>query len=228
LIQHRYSFNDNTAADSVGAPSSTGGSSWTASVGSGASVSYGKLLLPAASNSWLQFPSRILGSSGLVAAVSIEMWVTVASTGNTGYTRLLQFGPSTSNNVNTIGIWLLRDTNELIMNYENWLGNSGQFLIYTGILVPGMQNIHLVLVLYNNAPATLYVNNVAFHHTVNVPILDSSGFYLGYAFDNNGVFSGSFDEFRIWSGALSAVDVSSHFYFGPDQNLGILIEIIMF
>jgi hypothetical protein len=88
--------------------------------------------------------------------------------------------------------------------------------------------------------ARLYVNGVEVAANTAVAMTIASGFYagetpldvnnwLGRAQWNDSLFVGSFDEFRVWQGALNPVEVAEKFLGGPDNpaggNLGALAAV---
>jgi hypothetical protein len=161
VLTHRYSFNDGSVSDSVG------GTSWTGTLGSTASVSGGQLRLPGGSvSSYLQLPAGILGSPA-PASVTIEMWVTTGSSGtSTNYARLLQFGSTFSSSNNANSYMFGRDSGNNGYLFFSYSFSSGVKSVFqNNVAFDGMTNAHIVIVLNNNGPAIIYINNVPYSGT---------------------------------------------------------------
>lgn len=234
VLMHRYSFNG-TAADSVG------DASWTGTLGTAAKISGGQLQLPGgSSSSYLQLPAGILGSPA-PSAVSIEMWITTASTGNSGgYNRIFQFGSHTT------GIANEGNPGSLVFSRNS--GNNGFQLVSYGTVAPtqtasqaattadtlttvfnNQTNLHVVINLYNGGYGWVYINGLLVGSTQATGLILPIGspgeinlIGLGTDYTVPGMV-GSVDEFRIWSGVLSLPTILNHNNFGPNQNLGRVI-----
>ena len=240
-LAHRYSFSDPSMLDSVASPCPL-----TLTLGSSASISSGQLQLPGGSSdlteqvgSYLQLTaSNVLGSPA-PAAVSIEMWVTIASSqSNTGNPVIFQLGSSTLSSIdNEVSLNLTWDSvnQKLRFDYlsgENPTNTTSNISSTRATNIGGPISLHIALVLFNAEPSSpplsvLYVNGDIFgsyemHSTVKFP-LGSPGEVnlIGMGTDpSQPALIGSVDEFRIWHGPLSRREVTALYVMGPDLILG--------
>ena len=223
-LNHRYNFNDFTAADSIGSSHGTILGSTTVIQ---SSRSHGQALFNGDGVSGILLPSNILKpavASG-ATAFSIEMWVTtdIVGTNSGDCPRLLEFGDENSDNSDQT-LWVgggpCQSDDALIAG----LGVS-DCKTYTSEYFDGQSNLHLVLTYALGGSANLYVGGVlAISCTGKI---SSSSYstatstptnYLGRALlSESAGLSGSIDEFRIWNGELSAESIRANYLVGPDS-----------
>ncbi len=205
-LQHEWSFNESggtTAVDSVGGANVT--LQGTTSLGGGV------LTLPGGSGNYAVFPNGILSSNN---SVTIETWLT----DNAGQTwaRAWSFGGSV-----TVAGDLIQN------NYIDLIPKSGPGALWTEIkagipqvttydtinagnrALPTGQETY-VTVAYNaqNQTCTMYSNGIATGSLGGVAITPASlgnalNNYIGLDQWNDAVFNGTFDEMRIWDGAVT-------------------------
>jgi hypothetical protein len=211
---HRYSFNDGTASDSVGTAHGT--------LTNGAYVSTGWLRLDQLSSGpHLRLPTGLLGT---YTDITIELWFS-ASTLNSDYIKIFQFGDPTSNCPN-IGC------NQNYGASSTWTIScsicGASFNPYKQVSTTtsyhGPTNVHLVAVYSTTSNALrLYVNGALVGSNtldVSIPGRGSSDFLgLGKS-PVDPYMIGSIDEFRIWKGELPASAVSAHFTAGSNSIPG--------
>jgi Concanavalin A-like lectin/glucanases superfamily len=225
-LNHRYNFNDLTAADSIGSSHGT-------IIGSTAVIqssrSHGQALFNGDGVSGILLPTNILKptvASG-ATAFSIEMWAStdIFDINSGDCSKLFEFG----------------DENSDYSDQTLWLGSgpcqSGDALIagfapgvsdckmYSSESFDGQSNLHLVLTFALGGSVNLYISGVlaiscrgkisssSYSTATSTPTN-----YLGRALlSESAGLSGSIDEFRIWNGELSAESVRANYLVGPDS-----------
>jgi alpha-L-arabinofuranosidase len=221
---HRYSFNDNTANDSVGSANGTFHN------GSGTSSIFGgQLNLKGSTSDYVDLGPGIITASNLASgAVTFEAWVSFNLT-NTGWSRLFDFGTSSGssganyiflspNNANNGGSARMAVTDS-VGNGDETGFNINNFL--------GMTNLHVVAVFNpaaNRQFLGLYTNGVlaASTSTGNKQIasLNDVTSFLGHShWSGDPGLNGSIDEFRIYDGELSTNQIVATGVLGPNQVL---------
>lgn len=205
-LQHEWSFNESsgtTAADSVGGANVT--LLGTTSLGGG------NLTLPGGGGNYATFPAGILVSNN---SITIETWLT--DNGGQTWARAWSFGGSV-----TVAGSLIQN------NYIDLIPKSGPGPLWTefkaNVPPPGTTvndvncpsqlptgSEQYVTVTYNaqNQTCTMYVNGVVNRIFTGIQITPASlgntlNNYLGYDEYNDAVFNGTFDEMRIWDGAVT-------------------------
>jgi hypothetical protein len=222
---HRYSFNDGTARDSIGANNgvfyNTSGQ---------ASIANGQLNLLGASGDYVDLGPNILTPASLSSgAVTLEAWAAFY-TANGAWTRLFDFG-----NINgTVG------ANYIFLSPNN-AANGGSARLAVSDTSPGYDdeagffvndllgqtNLHVVAV-FDPIPGSqflaLYTNGVlaASVPTGNKTLTSITNVYsfLGRSlYSSDSWLAGSIDEFRIYDGILSADEIAATQLLGPNQLL---------
>ena len=213
-LQHDWSFNENggsTATDSVAGANIT--------LLGGTSLGGGVLTLPGGSGNYAQLPNGILSTNN---SVTIETWLT--DNGGETWARAWSFGGSTTGPNN----------NFIQNNYIDLIPTSGPGPFWTefnhaGVNVDAESTDPLptgteeyTAVTYDSASQTvrLYLNGVQVAIATGVTITPAS---LGFTYNNNigldqyndPVFTGTFDEMRIWSGPVSQRYLSASALAGP-------------
>jgi hypothetical protein len=205
-LQHEWSFNESggtTATDSVGGANVT-------LLGS-CSLGGGVLTLPGGGGNYATFPNGILSSNN---SVTIETWLT-DNAGQT-WSRAWSFGGS----VTVAGDFIQN-------NYIDLIPKSGPGAMWTEIkagipqlttydtanggnqALPTGQETY-VTVTYNaqNQTCTMYSNGVVAGILTGITITPASlgnalNNFLGLDEYNDAIFNGTYDEMRIWDGALT-------------------------
>jgi uncharacterized protein YjdB len=217
-LQHEWSFNENggtTAADSVGGANVT--LQGTTSLGGGV------LTLPGGGGNYAKIPDGILSSN---QSVTIETWLT-DNAGQT-WSRAWSFGGSVTvagdliqnNYIDLIprsgpgGMWAeFRAGIPQLTTYDT--ANGGNQALPTG-------RETCVTVTYNaqNQTCTMYSNGVVAGTLTGVTITPASlgnalNNYIGLDQWNDAPFNGTFDEMRIWDGAVTPIYASVAAAAGP-------------
>ena len=209
-LLHRYSFNDGTAIDSVG------GSAYAGSLIAGATVT-GNQATFATNGPYVSLPSGVFGA---YTAVSVEAWVTTGV--NSNWTRIFQFGASSTSNSNSMTVCRCNDAATCSLgNIEfSWRRSDGTTSSYsTSIAFNGQTNLHLVMTVTEGHYARLYINGLlaGMIRVVVSPLPPANVFYVGNSLATGNQLIGSVDEIRLWGGALSAAEVASHYSQGPSK-----------
>ena len=195
---HRYSFNDWDSSDSYG------GAEWNGAAHdvtfNGSSAAFGP-------NGYISLPGGCFESS---TTVSLEMWVTTDPiVDNSFCQRLLAFGSG---------------SDDLLLGA---CGESSAYVYIEGsnegassTPLYGQTGQHIVLVVSNAAEMKLYVNGYLSATSVGIyPLKSDDTFIIGASLGMHQSLTGSFDEFRIWRGALSSSRIYENFLAGPNGNL---------
>ena len=203
---HQYTFNDGTAKDSVG------GASYLGTVGAGASISGGSLVLTGSATSYMEIPSSAL--SGL-STMTFEMWVTTTSpSSGTTWDKLFLFAETTTqkkfyiqkyvtaNGVIQLGAY----KGSTINDYEAGCSSSTQF--------DGLVNAHIVAIYVGGISKRMYVNNVATTSDSCIAIPTVNKILLGIDIDFSSGMRGSITEFRIYNGTLNPAQISANYAAG--------------
>jgi len=216
-LQHEWSFNESsgtTAADSVGGANVT--------LQGLTSLGGGVLTLPGGGNTnYAKFTDGILSSNN---SVTIETWLT--DNGGQTWSRAWSFGGSVTVAGSLIG-----------NNYIDLIPKSGPGPLWTEIKagIPQVTTYDVngptqlptgtgqyVTVTYNvqNQTCTIYANGVVARTMTGIQITPASlgntlNNFIGYDQYNDSVFNGTFDEMRIWDGAVTPVYVLATAAAGP-------------
>ena len=209
-LMHRYSFsetNGTTVADSIGGPA------WTGSLPNSGSFANGQLTLASNAQQYAALPVGIV--SGLTN-YTIETWVKLNSTVN--WTRIFDFGNSTTS---YMFLTPQNGSNTRLRFAISTNGSGGEQQI-TGptALTPGVW-YHLSITVTNNT-GVLFVNGVPVGTNSAMTLKpaalgNTANNYLGKSQFSDPYMNGVLDEFRIYSTALSAIDIAATDGLGPDQ-----------
>jgi hypothetical protein len=217
VMLHRYSFTAD-ASDSLNP-----GGAWNTMLQGGATISGGQAVLDPIQSSYVQLPSGILSNN---IAVTLEFWASfntegvfckLYSIGDTDATGAgfdcLELTPHSGNGWN--------DTRMAIADGDPGF-NHEQDVVVPGTL-DGQTNVHIVAV-YDPAQGydAFYINSVLAGINTNVTIpmshISSALGYLGKSlYNGDNFFSGSIDEFRVYSGPLTAAQVALDAAAGPND-----------
>lgn len=209
-LLHRYSFNDGTGYDSVGTAHG--------SLNSGASVSSGWLSLSL--GAFLRLPQGLLGS---YPDITVELWFSASAT-NTNCIKIFSFGDGTSNcpSIACYQNYASGPTSTWISCNICGPSSTPDYSVSTTNSYVGPSNVHLVAVYSTSSNAlTMYVNGNLVGSTslgaLTIPGRAASDFLaIGKSAQGTGMI-GSFDEFRIWSGVLTASTVSAQYAAGSNR-----------
>jgi alpha-L-arabinofuranosidase len=228
-LVHRYSFNDGTANDSVG--------SANGALHGNATISGGQLVLPnttsvAPATDYLQLPAGILtnflNGTNNSPAVTVEAWAAIKS-GQYTWANLFDFGNQDAGGLSEYDMHVcvhasdnstiagISDSDNANINY--------QFIdLGPGSSLDGSTNVHITAVF---DPPTgymaIYLNGVLAgeDYNVTIPMSGVQAVRNIIGADNwpDPGMQGSIDEFRIYSGALTADEIAATQVLGPNQLL---------
>lgn len=214
LLLHRYSFNETqgtTITDSAGGANGT-------LVGNGI-LSDGKLVLT--NGAYVDLPNRII--SGLTN-ITIEAWVSWNGPQDSSWQRIFDFGNNSNGEGNQgtgtsfFFITPRSGSGTLLVSVNAGGGN------YRDINVPIMplnQLIHIVFSYDRLAGISrLYINGQRVATGVadiDLALIDDVNNWLGRSNWPDPAFNGVFDEFRIWSGAMTDPEVAQYYSAGPNS-----------
>jgi hypothetical protein len=238
-LVHRYSFNDTTTtiADSITIPNNVSPKN---GMGSTAAVvpAGGKLTLAGGATSgtaggpWVTLPAGMISSLG--PSATFEAWVAWTSPLVSMWQRIFDFGssdqttPATPGNGVTYifltpygGSAVVRTAitlagggaSEDVVNATGQLPNSATPMFFHVVVVVDDANLRMTLYVNgvpNGTPATLRAHNI-------LSQLKDDNNWLGRSqWAPDQLFQGIYDEFRIYSKALSAAQIAENFAKGPD------------
>jgi hypothetical protein len=243
-LKHQYTFNNNSAADSVGGANGevidrTGISSYTGGAlnltqNNGANSAQ-DFSLPTTVGAYVDLPNGIFTGaviSGTPGAVTLEIWATPQE--NRNWARLVDMGTSNGGeNVSGSGstsdyviMVPQRDGNGQALASAHSSNNVENFA-YAGFPLPVGTKSHMVAI-YDQTNLTagpsgtisLYVNNgpavtAAIPEGMLLHLINDNNNWLGRAQWGDPLFDGLIDEFRIYDHALSAAEVNTSFTTGP-------------
>jgi hypothetical protein len=224
-LKHRYSFSETggaTVNDSVG-------NAHGEIMGNGASFSGGSLILPGGGVS-TDTPETIAGyvnlPNGIISPlvnVSFEAWVTWNGSGS--WQRIFDFGTSAAGEEISTG-----QGNYLFMSpagpsnlrfavRDPRTGTEPTQLTASRPLPNGDEVYVAAVYNFTANQARLYSNAVQVASgpaAVPLAIINDVNNWLGRSQWPDGMFQGSYNEVRIWQGALSPEQVAANFAAGPD------------
>ena len=215
-LTHRYPFSAN-ANDSVG--TSHGQLVNTASISGGAVVLDGV-------SGYVNLPNNIVTG---YTSLTIEAWVTDTGSGN--WARIFDFGNSNSGEDFPIGsgtsgsqyLFLTPRSgwNTLLGNYNN--STTAQSVEWLGTALPTNVRQHIVWATDGDSQmGWLYVNGVLVGSNTSMTLTPAAlgntvNDWIGRSQFNDPLFKGSISDFRIYNGALSALQVVVDLTAGPGQ-----------
>ena len=217
-LVHRYSFSETTGttvSDSVGGAD---GEILSAATGTlNYSWSAGQLTINTDTNlAGDTYVALQNGVGNLVSALTngatFEIWITDAGSGF--WARIWDFGSLAG----PPNLFLATHTDQPYVDWSSGnLSTPATNAVGDGILT------HIVLV-YDDPEnsASLYVNNIKVRTTASAGLdlstLGDINDWLGRSeYSADPYYTGSFNEFRIYSGVMSAAQVASHYLAGPDN-----------
>jgi glucuronoarabinoxylan endo-1,4-beta-xylanase len=212
-LAHRYSFSETSGtvvADSIGGPG------WNGTLPNGGIFSGGQLTTASSSQQYVSLPAGIVST---VTNFTIEAWVRLNSTAN--WTRIFDFG----NNTTSYMFLTPQNGNNSRLRFAiTTSGGTGEKQL-TGASALATGVWYHIAVTLNGSTGMLYLNGVSVNTntsvTINPPSLgNTANNYLGKSqFSSDPYFNGLFDEFRIYSVALSAGEIAATDALGPNQVL---------
>jgi hypothetical protein len=181
-----------------------------------ASITNGQLVLNAGSQDYLQFPAGLITN---LEALTVEAWASFGANG--WWCRLWDFGDS-SGGAGQNCIFFSPHSSDGTACLRLWPTSYGneERIDHAGVL-DYQTNVHIVAVL--NPPAgsmALFIDGLlacqANSATAPLSTVHDVTNFLGRSLSSwDPSLNGSIDEFRIWAGALSPLDVAVHKSLGP-------------
>jgi hypothetical protein len=227
-LKHRYSFGE--AAGSTTVDDSVGNADGV-TVGAGAVFDgNGKLSVagggtsgtPLDTSGYVNLPNHIINT---LANASFEVWVTWDATGPSAWQRIFDLGTSDGGEdvANGGGGYLFLspqgDTNLRFAARDPRTGGEPTQLTASTPLPQGTEVYIAVSYDYTGNSAVLYTNAVAARSgpaAVPLHLINDVNNWLGRSQWNDNMFQGTYNEFRIWEGALSADQVAAAYAAGPN------------
>ena len=218
---HRYSFTTD-GTDSVG------GAAWMATI-FGGTFGGGQLTLNATTHDFVQFPAGLVTN---LDALSVEAWASFGA--NANWCRLWDFGDINGT----------QGQNYFFLSPHSGPGDTFLQVRPTGFgpdetiehapILDNQTNVHIAAVVY---PAIglmqLYLNGFLAGQVTNatapLSTIHDVYNYLGHSlFSSDAFLNGSIDEFRVYSGVMSAQQAALDAAAGPDllvSNPGSLVRV---
>lgn len=233
-LAHRYSFGESPSATTV---TDSIGSANGVVKGNGATFDgQGKLTLPGGGSSAAD-PATIAGyvdlPNGIISRLvdtTIEAWVTWNGPESSWWQRIFDFGTSAGGEDVSDG-----NGAYLYASPQN-SGGRARFAVrdpLTGIepvvldwtqRYPIGTEVHIALVYDQRNNTSLFYSNAvqAASGPASVPLksINDVNNWLGRSQWGDDMFSGTYNEFRIWDGALAASDIAASYAAGPDALPG--------
>jgi hypothetical protein len=228
-LKHRYSFSEavgsTTVDDSVGTADGVVKGLGAAFDGAG------RLSLPGGGSSaaapdviagYVDLPNHIINP---LVNVSIETWVTWQTSGS-AWQRIFDFGTSaggedvSNGNGNYLFMSPQGDANLRFAVRDPRTGGEPTQCTSTAPLALGEEIYVAVSYNYTGNSAVLYSNAVQVATApaaVPLNLIDDVNNWLGRAQWGDPMFQGTYNEFRIWEGALTADQVAAAYAAGPNQ-----------
>jgi hypothetical protein len=223
-LRHRYSFNEasgETVADSVGNANGT-------VMNAGGTFGDGQLSLDGLGG-YVDLPNGIVSALGSNA--TFEVWITHRDADNV-WARIFDFGTSLGGeDVQDEGLdflFLVARTGDGIPMFEANLTNSGpvaQLMPAPPGWIPGNEETHIAVTWSASGnTARMYINGVlvATRPTVSRSLTELTGLdvnnWLGRSQWPDAYWDGSYNEVRLYSGAMTPSQVASSFAAGPNPG----------
>jgi hypothetical protein len=220
-LVHRYSFNETAGAttvkDSVGTADGT-------LIGTGTFSGTGTLTLPG-TDGYIDLPNGIVSS---LSNATFETWTTW--TGNRLWERIFDFGSSDAGEgaSGTGQTYLFVSPRggpgftRFAVTINSGAGESP--VLEAASALPVNQESHVVITYnYDAGAVALYINGVRIAigaATIPLDALQDINNWIGRSQWNDPFYTGIFNEFRIYDGAMLASDVAASFAAGPNATGG--------
>ncbi len=226
-LKHRYSFNE--APNATTAEDSRGDADGVLKGVGAAFDGTGQLVLPGGGGSaddpvsgYVDLPNGIISS---LVNVSFEAWITWGG-GSGAWQRIFDLGTSAGGEdvVNGNGAYFFLSpagaANLRFAVRDPRTGAEPTQLTASAPLPTGTEIYVAASYDYTGNRAVLYSNAVQVATgpaAVPLNLINDVNNWLGRSQWNDGMFLGSYNEFRIWEGALSAEQVAANYTAGPNQ-----------
>ena len=223
---NRYSFSEAQGATTI--IDSVGSQNGTVILGTNPPVQNGSALtLNGANNyanaSYIDLPDGLISARG---NASLEFWFTWNGANSETWTRLFDIGSSTkadgyaTNSGNgTAAWWFSPVRGGTIYGMDVWNGSS-TVVVNGTVPLPSGQQHHLVCIYApNNQTSKIYLNGrlvASGGAPFALSTLNDQNVWLGAANWDDPPFRGSFNEFRVWEGEMSDLDIALSAKAGPD------------
>ena len=214
-LVHRYSFSETSGtncADSIGGPA------WNGTLPRGGTFASGQLTLASNSQQYVQLPAGIISNYTIV---TIDAWASFGTLPGACFF----YGFGNTNGTDGIDYIFCQPRNgRIAITATNYSGEQNSIPNPSGNW-SGLASLHITSVY--NPPAgylALYTNGVLVsqNNAVTVPFTSVNAIvnYIGRSlYSGDSYFDVSLDEFRIYNGALSAIEIAASQALGPDQLL---------
>ena len=206
-LQHRYSFNGD-AKDSAGHADGT--------LQGAATISDGQVHLDGTRGTYVNLPGGLIAGD---KAVTFEFWASLGT--NRGWCRVFDQGSDTFVNGGRLDLYFSPHSGSGDFRLTVMDPNPTERVIRVRGNLDNQTNLHVACVL--DPPSGfmgIYTNGILAVSTNNLTSLASvatNRFYLGRSlFPTDPPLNGSIDEFRIYSAALSAAQISDNYKNGPN------------
>ena len=214
-LLHRYSFTTD-GNDSVGTAH--------AALMGGATVTAGAVALSGVGTSsgggdYVDFPNDLFSN---LTSITLETWVT--DRGSSGWARIWDFGNSVGGEDTSTG-----GGNNLFLSNPSGAGTlrasinigSGEQIVDASTLVAGRKSYVVYVADLAHRTASLYVDGALAGRYTSLTLAPSDLGYtrnnwIGRAQYNDPMYNGLIDEFRIWQGAFSPINIAINAASGPD------------
>ncbi len=232
-LEHRYSFGeangDTTVADSVG-----GANGDLINGGTSAFNGSGQLVLDGA-QSYVNLPNDLVTN---FTSISVEAWITDNGSGT--WSRIFDFGNSSGGEdfpilpgpFGTQHFYLTHPSNQgLVRGTISTDSNAGDQLV-SGSAIPLNQVTHVIFTI--NGPAhtgRVFVNGALVGENTGMTLTPAAvgptlNNWLGRAqYGGDPFFTGVYDEFRIWDGAMTPARAAASFASGPNLTPIVSLQI---
>jgi hypothetical protein len=209
---HRYSFTVD-ASDSIGSANGTFNGS--------AAVSGGKLVLDGSSGCYLSLPGNVIDIN-TNSAITLEAWASIGAANGT-WARLFEFGDGTGGSDVYCAPQVSSSANNDHWSITEGIGNGSQNL---GSLSPtwdGTTAHHTWVIDPNTSRLESYINGVLEYSVQNataaIANISTNVVWIGHSpYSGDPFLTGSVDEFRIYSGALTPQEIAVSDASGPNST----------
>jgi hypothetical protein len=211
-LNHRYSFTSD-ASDSIGGANGT--------LNGNATVSGGQLVLDGSAGTYLSLPGNLIDIN-TNSAITIEAWTTIGAANGT-WARLFEFGDG----VGGADFFSVPQVTSSANN-DHWsicesFGNGSQNLGGLSPTWDGTTAHHTLVMDPNTSRLESYINGVLEYSVQNAnPVIaniSTNVAWIGHSpFSGDPYLTGSVDEFRIYSGALTPQEIAVSDLSGPNST----------
>ncbi|MBX3745946.1 MAG: hypothetical protein KF833_11625 [Verrucomicrobiae bacterium] len=218
-LRHRYSFNETSGSQVMDSVGTAHGDVW-----GGFTFGGGALTLDGGEGSYVDLPNGIISALGQNG--TFEMWVTYAGGGN--WSRIFDFGISNGGeDINDGGVDFLFLTAKSGAGFPRFVANFPDGGDVAGLNHPGSMPVgqeSQITITWSALGNTsrMYTNGTLVATSVAPrPLSDLAGrdvnVWLGRSQFPDVHFAGSYNEFRIYQGAMTPAQVAASAAAGPNQ-----------